>query len=57
MNGPHKYALLFPSPSVAGVERRLSAMDELEPVVNFARATRLRQSVLQKAFASGPVSQ
>jgi type I restriction enzyme S subunit len=37
---------------VAEVERRLSVIDELESVVtaNLARATRLRQSVLQKAF-------
>jgi type I restriction enzyme, S subunit len=38
---------------VAEVERRLSVIDELETVVtaNLARATRLRQSVLQQAFA------
>lgn len=37
---------------VAEVERRLSVIDELETVVtaNLARATRLRQSVLRKAF-------
>ena len=37
---------------VAEVERRLSAIDELETVVtaNLARATRLRQSVLDSAF-------
>lgn len=38
---------------VAEVERRLSVADELESVVktNLQRATRLRQSVLQQAFA------
>jgi len=38
---------------VAEVERRLSLVDELESVVsiNLQRATRLRQSVLQKALA------
>jgi type I restriction enzyme S subunit len=37
---------------VAEVERRLSVVDELEAVVsaNLQRATRLRQSILQKAF-------
>src|ERR1019366_11943 len=37
---------------VAEVERRLSVVEELEAVVsaNLQRATRLRQSVLQKAF-------
>ncbi len=37
---------------VAEVERRLSAVEELEAVVfaNLQRATRLRQSILQKAF-------
>ncbi len=37
----------------AEVERRLSVIDELETAVtaNLARATRLRQSVLQRAFA------
>ena len=37
---------------VAEVERRLSVVEELESVVsaNFQRATRLRQSILQKAF-------
>jgi hypothetical protein len=36
----------------AEVERRLSAVDELESVVsaNLQRATRLRQSILQKPF-------
>lgn len=38
---------------VAEVERRLSVIDELEAVVsdNLQRATRLRQSILQKAFS------
>ena len=38
---------------VAEVEQRLSVVDELEAVVsaNLQRATRLRQSILQKAFA------
>lgn len=37
---------------VAEVERRLSVVEELETVVkaNFQRATRLRQSILQRAF-------
>ena len=37
---------------VAEVERRLSVVEELEAVVtaNLQRATRLRQSILQKAF-------
>lgn len=37
---------------VAEVERRLSVMEELEAVIatNLQRATRLRQSILQKAF-------
>jgi type I restriction enzyme S subunit len=41
-----------PSPIVAEVERRLSVVEELESVVtaNLQRATRLRQSILQKAF-------
>ncbi len=36
----------------AEVERRLSVVEELEEVVsaNLQRATRLRQSILQKAF-------
>jgi len=39
---------------VAEVERRLSVIDELEASVtaNLARATRLRQSILQKAFTA-----
>jgi hypothetical protein len=37
---------------VAEVQQRLSAVEELESVVsaNLQRATRLRQSILQKAF-------
>jgi type I restriction enzyme S subunit len=37
---------------VAELERRLSVVEELEAVVNtnFQRATRLRQSILQRAF-------
>lgn len=37
---------------VAEVEQRLSAIEELEPVVsaNLHRATHLSQSILQKAF-------
>ena len=37
---------------VAEVERRLSVVEEMEAVVsaNLQRATRLRQSILQKAF-------
>lgn len=40
---------------VAEVERRLSVVEELEAVVttNLQRATRLRQSILQKAFTGG----
>lgn len=43
---------------VAEVERRLSVVEELESVVsaNLQRATRLRQSILQKAF-TGKLSQ
>jgi len=42
---------------VAEVERRLSVVEELEAVVsaNLQRATRLRQSILQKAFTGGLV--
>jgi hypothetical protein len=41
--------------SVAEVERRLSVVEELESVVtaNLQRATRLRQSILQRAFSGG----
>jgi hypothetical protein len=44
---------------VAEVERRLSVVEELETVVsaNLQRATRLRQSILQKAFTGGLVAQ
>jgi type I restriction enzyme S subunit len=40
---------------VAEVERRLSVVEELEVVVfaNLQRATRLRQSILQKALTGG----
>ena len=40
---------------MAEVERRLSVVEELESVVtaNLQRATRLRQSILQKAFTGG----
>lgn len=42
---------------VAEVERRLSVAEELEAVVNanLRRATRLRQSILQRAFSGKPV--
>ena len=58
--GAEKFsAIPFPLPPlaeqtriVAEVERRLSVVEELESVVtaNLLRATRLRQSILQKAF-------
>jgi type I restriction enzyme, S subunit len=40
---------------VAGVERRLSVVEDLEGVVssNIQRATHLGQSILQKAFSGG----
>jgi type I restriction enzyme S subunit len=43
---------------VAEVERRLSVVEELESVVsaNLQRATRLRQSILQKAFTGNLVN-
>jgi len=43
---------------VAEVERRLSVVEELEVVVtaNLQRATRLRQSILQKAFSGELIS-
>jgi len=42
---------------VAEVDRRLSVVEEFEAVVtaNLQRATRLRQSILQKAFTGGLV--
>jgi len=41
---------------VAEVERRLSVVEELETIVsaNLQRATRLRQSILQRAFSGTP---
>jgi len=58
--GADRFAkMAFPLPPIAEqkriveeVERRLSVIDELESVVksNLQRATRLRQSILQKAF-------
>ena len=44
---------------VAEVERRLSVVEELEAVVsaNLQRATRLRQSILQKAFTGNLVTE
>jgi type I restriction enzyme S subunit len=60
VNGTKLQALAIPLPPiaeqtriVAEVERRLSVVEELEAVVsaNLQRATRLRQSILQKAFA------
>src|SRR5437773_8526845 len=59
VNGTKLQALAIPLPPlaeqtriVAEVERRLSVAEELESVVsaNLQRATRLRQSILQKAF-------
>ena len=59
VNGTKLQALAIPLPQfaeqtriVAEVERRLSVVEELESVVtaNLQRATRLRQSILQKAF-------
>jgi type I restriction enzyme S subunit len=58
--------LLIPLPPLAEqkriveeVERRLSVVEELEAVVssNLQRATRLRQSILQKAFSGNLVAQ
>ena len=59
--GAEKFsAISFPLPPLAEqtrimaeVERRLSVVEELEAVVsgNLQRATRLRQSILQKAFS------
>ncbi len=62
VNGMKLQALRVPLPPlaeqtriVAEVERRLSVVEELEAVVaaNLQRATRLRQSILQKAFIGG----
>ena len=41
--------------SLTNGDRRLSVVEELESVVtaNLQRATRLRQSILQKAFSGG----
>jgi type I restriction enzyme S subunit len=59
VNGTKLQALAIPLPPLAEqtriveeVERRLSVVEELESVVsaNLQRATRLRQSILQKAF-------
>jgi type I restriction enzyme S subunit len=59
VNGTKLQALAIPLPPlaeqtriVAEVERRLSVVEELESLVtaNLQRATRLRQSILQKAF-------
>ena len=64
LNAPTIEALPVPIPPlaeqtriVAEVERRLSVVEELESVVsaNLQRATRLRQSILQKAFTGGLV--
>ncbi len=64
--GAEKFsAIPFPLPPlteqkriVAEVERRLSVVEELDGVVsaNLQRATRLRQSILQKAFAGEHVA-
>jgi len=62
VNGTKLQALAIPLPPlaeqtriVAGVERRLSVVEELEAAVsaNLQRATRLRQSILQRAFTGG----
>ena len=47
--------LAEPTRIVAEVERHLSVVEELETVVNanLQRATRLRQSILQRAFSGG----
>jgi hypothetical protein len=54
--GCYPFGVFFPLAEqtriVAEVERRLSVVEELESVVsaNLQRASRLRQSILQKAF-------
>lgn len=62
---PQLAAIVIPLPPldeqiriVAEVERRVSVLQELETVVslNLQRATRLRQSVLQRAFSGARVS-
>jgi type I restriction enzyme S subunit len=59
VNGTKLQALIVPMPPfaeqtriVAEVERRLSVVEELEAIVNanLQRASRLRQSILQRAF-------
>lgn len=59
LNAPTIEALCVPLPPIAEqirvvteIERRLSVIDQLDAVVtaNLQRATRLRQSILQKAF-------
>jgi type I restriction enzyme S subunit len=66
VNGTKLQALAVPLPSldeqeqiVAEVERRLSVIEELEATVeaNIKRADRLRQAILQRAFAGQLVSQ
>lgn len=63
LNILQKVAIPFPPLAeqtriVAEVERRLSVVEELETVVsaNLQRATRLRQSILQKAFSGDLLS-
>lgn len=50
-NATQPYLISQPG-NLADVERRLSLVEELAAVVsaNLQRATRLRQSILQKAF-------
>ena len=49
------YSNILRDDGVAEVERRLSGVEELDSVVsaNLQRATRLRQSILQRAFEGG----